>query len=151
MSENNSRPSWKSYFTTILEATALRSSCLSDKKGALIVKNQMVVSTGYSGAPRGVEPCVDKGVCYKRSLGYGHGQGHEFCLAVHAEANAILNAARNGISTEGCEMYCTHKPCENCIKMIIQSGITKVYYLHDYQSPTADNYITETGIVCEQL
>ena len=147
----DNRISWEQYFIQILKCTALRSSCLSSKKGAIIVKDNRLVGAGYSGAPTNVKSCIETGVCRKRQLGYSHGTGHEQCIAVHAEANAILNCALNGISTKDCIMYCTHKPCVNCLKMIIQSGIKKVFYLYDYEDSFTDELLSQTQIMCKEV
>lgn len=130
----------------IADLVSKRSSCLSSPKGAIIVKENRIIATGYSGAPAGITSCYDKGYCLKRSLGYGHGEGHDKCLAVHAEANAILQAASLGISCKDCVMYCTHKPCGNCAKLIINSGIASVYYLCEYPSEMTDKLFYESGI-----
>lgn len=142
-----SRPNWQEYFMKIAFETASRSSCFSEGKGAVIVKNGRIIATGYNGAPSGTKNCkYDIGICRKREKGYGHGEGHNECKAVHAEANAILSAAKLGISTEDCVMYCTHKPCENCMKMIIQSGIILVFYSKEYESEFSKELAKEAKI-----
>lgn len=140
------RKSWNDYFMGIAFATSERCSCFSESKGAVLVKDGRIISTGYNGAPSGITTCVDVGKCRKRSLGFGHGEGHGECKAVHAEANAILSAAKIGVSTDNCVLYCTHKPCEDCTKMLIQAGIRKVYYAKDYKSAFSDELINESGI-----
>ena len=142
------RPTWNQYYMRIAETAAERSSCLSEAKGAVIVNGtNSIIATGYNGAPKGIKNCkYDKKYCRKRKLGYGHGEGHNECLAVHAEANAILCATKSGISTEKCTMYCTHKPCEQCMKLIINAGIRKVYYEFEYESKLASKLAMESGV-----
>lgn len=140
------RPTWNQYFMKIAEITSERSTCLSDKKGAVIVKDNRIIATGYSGAPSKVKSCYETGVCEKRKLGYGHGEGHHVCRSVHAEANAIISAAKVGVSIDNSIMYCTHKPCESCMKLIINSGIKYVYYENEYDSQMARKLSTESGV-----
>lgn len=129
------RKSWDRYFMDIALIVSNRSTCLSAPKGAVIVKDKRILTTGYSGAPSGISDCkYDNKYCYKRKLGFNSGEGHDFCLAVHAEANAILQAASLGISIKGTTMYCTHKPCFDCFKLIINSDIQKIIYLNEYPS-----------------
>lgn len=141
------RVTWEEYFMMIAEVASSRCTCFSVAKGAAIVVDGHVVSTGYNGAPAGVRNCkYDIGVCRKRSLGYGHGEGHNECLAVHAEANAILSAGQVGVRIRGGTLYCTHKPCSECTKLIINSGITKIVYKHDYESDLADILLKEANV-----
>ena len=145
--ENNKRLSWTEYFMKIACTVSERSTCLSVPKGAVIVKDKRIIATGYSGAPAGVKNCAyDNGFCRKRKLGYGHGEGHNECLAIHAEANAILQAASLGIGCKDCVMYCTHKPCADCAKMIINSGIKMVIYKEFYPAQLTDNIMEEAGV-----
>lgn len=144
--KNDKRISWEEYFIKITKLVSEKSSCLSAPKGAIIIKDKRIIATGYSGAPAGIISCYEKGYCLKRSLGYGHGEGHDKCLAVHAEANSILQAASLGISCKDCIMYCTHKPCNDCAKLIINSGIKTVYYINDYPSEMTDNLFKESKI-----
>ena len=135
------------YFMNIAKVTAERTTCFSEPKGAVLVKENRIISTGYTGAPNGIDSCkYEDKECRKRKLGYGHGKGHDECKAVHAESNAILSAALLGISTKGSILYCTHKPCSECTKMLIQAGIHKIYYLNDYSSKFADEMLKQTNI-----
>lgn len=146
------RPSWNEYYMQIAELTAKRASCFSKEKGAVIVVNNRIIATGYNGAPSGVRNCLyDRGVCRKKELGYGHGEGHHECLGVHAEANAILSAANIGIGIKGGTMYCTHSPCEECAKLIINSGIKNIYYRNYYGSKLSDELLKEANITVQEL
>ncbi|MEX2033036.1 MAG: cytidine/deoxycytidylate deaminase family protein [Candidatus Colwellbacteria bacterium] len=119
------RPSWDEYFIKIAEIIGSRSTCDRAHVGAVITKNNVILSTGYNGAPRGLPHCDDVG----HELVDGH------CVrTVHAEANAIAQAARNGASIEGATIYLTISPCYDCFKMMINSGIKEVVYKEFYMS-----------------
>lgn len=146
------RPTWQEYFMKIAELTASRSTCFSEQKGAIIVKDGRIVATGYSGAPSRIKNCLcDIGYCRKRKLGFGHGEGHEYCLAVHAEENAILSAANIGVSINGAVLYCTHFPCINCAKSIINCGIKHIFYKNDYNDELSKDILNEAGIEVEKI
>jgi len=134
----DNRPSWDHYFMSIAEAVRMRCNCMSSKKGAIVVKEKKIVSTGYNGSPKGVKHCNDGGCerCTLRHLGQiKSGVYSAPCICCHAEENAIVQAAANGISTRDASMYCTYTPCTNCAKLIInagiQEGISKVEYPDD--------------------
>ena len=134
-----SRLPWHSYFLNIAQIASSRSTCFSPPKGAVIVVNKNIIATGYNGAPRGIKDCkYDIKKCRKRDLGFEHGTGHHECLATHAEANAIVQAARTGAKTEGATLYCTHQPCPDCAKLIINAGIAEVYWTEDYPSNSTE-------------
>ena len=140
------RLNWNDYFMEIAKLVAQRSSCLSRKVGAVIVKDNRVLSTGYNGSPSGLENCSDKGYCLRKGCKSGENLGT--CMAVHSEENAILQCAKTGISCEGATIYVTTYPCSNCMKSIIQSGIKKVIYLESYNSPLTDELVRLSGIEC---
>lgn len=100
--------------------------------GAVIVKNKRILTTGYNGAPAGVLSCVEKGECMRDKLNIPSGTRHELCYAIHAEQNAIIQAAKLGVSIEGATLYCTHQPCVICAKIIVNAGISKVVYAEGY-------------------
>lgn len=123
------RPDWDHYFMNITQQVKIRASCLSAKKGAILVKDKMIISTGYNGTPKGMMHCTSGGClrCTSRHLGkIKSGSYSEPCICVHSEENAIVQAAYNGISTKGAVMYSTFTPCTSCAKMIINAGITEV-------------------------
>ena len=128
------------------------SSCFQEQRkiGAVIVKNKRVLTTGYNGAPAGIKTCVEKGECLRRKLGIPSGQKHELCYAVHAEQNAIIQAARLGINIDGATLYCTHQPCILCAKMIVNSGIVRVVYEKGYPDDFALEIFAEAGVKCER-
>jgi dCMP deaminase len=129
---------------------ATRASCIRRQVGAVIVKDSMVLTTGYNGAPRGLAHASEAG-CLRDKLGIPSGQRHELCRGLHAEQNAIVQAARHGISIAGSTLYCTHHPCVICIKMIINAGIVAVYYSEGYADEIAKSIIAESGFPAYQL
>lgn len=128
------RPSWDEYFMNIAYETARRSNCLRRQIGAVLVRDRRIVSTGYNGTPMGVKNCFDGG-CARCSSDVASGQGYDTCICVHAEQNAIVLAARNGISTDGGVLYTTLRPCFGCVKESIQAGIIEVVYCEEYEYP----------------
>jgi dCMP deaminase len=127
---NISRPSWDDYFIQIAEIVKTRSTCIRRQVGAVLVNDKrQIVSTGYNGVPRGIEHCSEEN-CTK--LFEESGEKNELCPAVHAELNAILQAATAGFSPEGTTLYTTTRPCSNCTMAIINVGIKRVVYIEDY-------------------
>ena len=129
------------------------SSCARSGRsvGAIITKNKRILTTGYNGAPSGIFNCRDKGICMRDELGIPSGTQHEKCYAVHAEQNAIIQAAKLGVSVDGATLYCTHQPCTICTKMIINSGISRIVYKYPYPDKFAQELLEEAGIECEQF
>lgn len=134
------RISKAAYYMTAAKAISLRSTCLRRRYGAVVVKNDSIVASGYNGSPRGLQNCVDKGSCYRQDMGIPHGSNYELCKSVHAEQNAIINAARNGGSSIiGGTIYIFGydplepsrdfevRPCIMCSRFIINAGIEKVF------------------------
>lgn len=126
------------------------SKCFSPAKGAIIVKQDSIVSSGCITVPKGLQSCKERGYCLKRKAGYGHGTGNSKCISTHAEANAIFNAVKQGISTFGTTIYCTHSPCYECAKLIMQAGIMQVYYLHKYDN-VGIQMLLQSGIQVKQV
>jgi len=129
-----SRPSTDSYFMNIAIMVSSRTTCLRRRVGSVIVKGKQIVSTGYNGAPQGMPHCLEVG-CARENV--PSGERSELCRGAHAEQNAINFAARFGISIEGATVYTTHLPCSWCSKSIVNAGITRVVYLHDYPDPAS--------------
>ncbi len=140
------RPSWKKYFVEMAKLAATRSTCLRRQVGAVIVKDNRVLSTGYNGAPSNTNHCEDLGGCLRAKLGIPSGERHEICRAVHAEQNAIVQAAKHGVSIDGADLYCTHQPCSICAKMIINAGIKTVFYVNGYPDEFSMSFFEEVGI-----
>lgn len=145
-----SRPSWSEYFMTITDMVGKRSTCLRRHVGAILVKNRRILATGYNGAPAGIRHCEETG-CIRRDSGVPSGQRHELCRGLHAEQNAIIQAAYHGVSISGSTLYCTNKPCIICSKMLINAGIKKIIYGEGYEDPLADEMLTEAGIKVERF
>ncbi len=121
------RPSWDEYFLMLAKFVSMRSTCLAFPVGAVIVKNKQVLATGYNGSPSGTAHCTEQGFCYPELKSCTESKVLP-SRAVHAEANAIAQAAKHGIATEGSSIYVTLEPCLNCMKLIISAGITEIYY-----------------------
>jgi dCMP deaminase len=139
------RPTKDEYFMEIANVVAKRSTCLRIHVGAVIVKNGRILSTGYNGAPYGFEHCLDIG-CIREKENVAHGTRHELCRAVHAEQNAIIQAALHGVSIEGSTVYCTHQPCILCTKMIINGKIKRVVYQNGYPDEMSLKFLKQADI-----
>jgi dCMP deaminase len=139
------RPSWNQYFTSITRMVATRSTCLRRHVGAILVKEKRILATGYNGAPAGLKHCIDVG-CLREEASIPSGTRHELCRALHAEQNAIVQAAYHGISIAGSTLYCTNKPCVICSKMLINAGIEGIFFDKDYDDDLADAMLDEAGI-----
>lgn len=146
ITEKKRRPEWDEYFMRMAELTAERSTCLRRTVGAVIVKNKHVIATGYNGAPQGIAHCEDKGGCLRQQLGVPSGERHELCRALHAEQNAIIQAATLGQSVEGGTIYITHQPCVICAKMIINAGIKRIVVKEGYPDELALEILAEAGL-----
>lgn len=125
---------WDIRFMNLAKEIAKWSSCIRNNRqvGCVIVRDNKVITTGYNGAPTGIRTCRERGECIRDKLGIPSGTRSEVCYSVHAEQNAIIQAARDGVSLVGTTIYVTHQPCNNCAKMIINAGIEKVVYLNGY-------------------
>jgi dCMP deaminase len=121
------RPSWDEYFLMLAKLAATRSTCLAFPVGAVIVKDRQVLATGYNGSPSGTVHCTAQGFCYP-GLSSCDASKEFPSRAVHAEANAIAQAAKHGIPTDNATIYVTLEPCISCLKLIIASGIKEVFY-----------------------
>ena len=143
---------WDARFMELAHTIANWASCYQENRkiGAVIVKNKRILTTGYNGAPAGVKSCVERGECMRRRLNIPSGTRHELCYAIHAEQNAILQAARMGIRIDGATLYCSHQPCAICTKMIINVGIVRVVYRYPYPDPFACQLMKEAGIQVEE-
>ncbi len=139
---------WDVRFMELTQKVAEWSSCYQENRhvGAIIVRDKRVLTTGYNGAPSGVKSCVEKGECLRKKLGIPSGTRHELCYAVHAEQNAIAQAAKLGIVLEGATLYCTHQPCVICAKMIINSGIKRIIYKEGYPDEFSLQLLKEAGV-----
>ena len=142
----DNRPGWDEYFMDFAVLTAKRSTCLRRQVGAVIVQDKHVIATGYNGAPTGLEHCAERGGCLREELGVPSGEKHELCRALHAEQNAIIQAATLGHSIEGASIYITHQPCVICAKMIINAGIERIVVREGYPDELAVQILKEAGL-----
>jgi dCMP deaminase len=145
MPENDIRPSWNTYFMDITRLVAKRSTCLRRAVGAVVVKDRRILATGYNGAPSNVTHCKDAG-CLRKKLNVPSGEKHELCRGIHAEQNAIIQAAYHGVSIQGAALYCTNLPCSICAKMIINAGIKTIYYVEGYADSISEDMLKEADI-----
>ncbi len=139
------RPSWDAYFLGIAQLVSKRSTCLRRRVGAVIVKDKRILTTGYNGAPSGLAHCEEIG-CLRDALKVPSGQRHELCRALHAEMNAILQAAQYGRGVKEGSIYCTNQPCIIRAKMIVNAGIKKVIVLADYPDEQAKKIFKEAKV-----
>jgi len=140
------RPSWDEYFMEMAALTSRRSTCMRRQVGAVIVKDKHIISTGYNGAPRGIKHCEERGGCLREKLNVPSGERHELCMALHAEQNAIIQAATLGQSIEGGVIYVTHQPCVICAKMIINAGIKRIVVREGYPDQLSRDILGEAGL-----
>ena len=131
------RPDWDSYFMEIAQVVSKRSTCLRRSVGAVLVKDKQILSTGYNGTPKGLPHCEEVG-CLRQQLHVPSGQNHELCRGIHAEQNAVIQAAVHGSSTDGATIYCTHQPCVVCTKILINAGIKRIVYANPYPDKLAE-------------
>ena len=136
----------ENYYLDIAETVLERSTCLRRQYGAIIVRNDEIVATGYNGAPRGRKNCSDLGYCVREQMRVPRGERYELCRSVHAEANAITKLARSSNNSDGSTLYVTASPCIECAKLIIQAGIKRVVYAEKYRLNDGIELMERAGI-----
>ena len=139
------RPSYDEYFMEMAHVVSKRSTCLRRKVGALLVKDKHILCTGYNGAPKGLSHCSDVG-CLREEQNIPSGERHELCRGLHAEQNAIIQAALFGVSVKGSVLYCTNTPCIVCVKMLINAGVEEIIYSGEYPDDLARKILQESNI-----
>jgi dCMP deaminase len=139
------RPSYDEYFMEMAYVVAKRSTCLRRKVGAILVKEKHILSTGYNGAPKGMRHCSETG-CLRENMNIPSGERHELCRGLHAEQNAIIQAAVFGVSIKGSVLYCTNTPCVVCVKMLINAGVTEIIYAGEYPDNLAKLMMNESTL-----
>jgi len=144
------RPSLDEYFLEIAFVVGKRSTCLRNNVGAVVVRDKRILSIGYNGAPSGMEHCLEIG-CIRDLEKIPSGTQQEKCRAVHAEQNAIIQAAIHGVNVSGATIYCTHQPCILCTKMIINSNIKRVVYATLYPDTDSLNFFRNAGVEVEYI
>ncbi len=144
------RPDWDTYFLDIVELVSRRSTCRRRAVGAGLVRDKRILSTGYNGAPSKLQHCLDIG-CLREQQNVPSGERHELCRGLHAEQNAIIQAALHGVNTKDATLYCTNHPCVICAKMIINAGIRRIVIRYGYSDKLAADMLKEAGISVEML
>jgi dCMP deaminase len=139
------RPEWDDYFLDIVGLVAKRATCLRRSVGAALVRDRRILSTGYNGAPSGLRHCLEIG-CLRERLRIPSGERHELCRGLHAEQNAIIQAALHGVSVKGATLYCTNHPCMICAKMIINAGIVRIVVGGEYRDNLAEEMLAEANV-----
>ncbi len=143
--KSKKRPDWDEYFLGIAKLVSERSTCLRRHVGALIVKNRRILTTGYNGTPSGITHCEVVG-CLREKMKVPSGERHELCRGLHAEQNAIIQAALYGVDIGGGTLYCTNQPCVICAKMLINAGIKEIVMESGYPDEMAKKFFDEAGI-----
>ncbi|MCR4667537.1 MAG: cytidine/deoxycytidylate deaminase family protein [Desulfovibrio sp.] len=146
----HARIPWPDYFMQIVDLVRRRSTCIRRQVGALAVRENRILATGYNGVPRGIAHCLEVG-CLREQLGIPSGQRHEICRGIHAEQNVIIQAATHGISIAGSDIYTTTYPCVQCCKMLINCGVSAIYYAEAYPDELSQAMLAEAGIPVHQL
>ena len=144
---------WDYRFMEMAHIISGWTSCFAPGRaiGAVIVRDKRIMTTGYNGAPAGMKTCKERGYCLRRRLNIPSGTRAEVCYAIHAEQNAIIQAAKLGVCIEGATLYCTHQPCSVCAKMIVNAGIRRVVYEQGYPDDFTHEIFGETGVLVEKM
>jgi dCMP deaminase len=147
---SSSRPSYDEYFMKMAHLVATRSTCLRRHVGAVLVKDKHILSTGYNGPPKGLKHCDETG-CLRGKLDIPSGERHEICRGLHAEQNAIIQAAVFGVSIKDSVLYVTNTPCVVCAKMLINAGVSEIIYEGEYPDPLSMKMLDESNITLKQF
>ncbi|MCL2176935.1 MAG: cytidine/deoxycytidylate deaminase family protein [Firmicutes bacterium] len=144
---------WDKRFIEMAQLVGTWSSCFKRDRqmGAIVIKDKRILTTGYNGAPTNVKSCKERDECIRVKQGIKSGERHEICYAVHAETNAIVQAAKQGISLDGATLYVTHQPCSICTRIIINAGIVRVVYIHSYPDDWSNKLFAEAKVKVEQI
>ncbi|MBC7345227.1 MAG: dCMP deaminase family protein, partial [Clostridia bacterium] len=138
------------YFMEIARVVSRRSTCLRRQVGAILVRDRRILTTGYNGAPRGLPHCEELG-CLREELDIPAGERHELCRGIHAEQNAIIQAALHGVSTEGSTLYVTCEPCAVCAKMLLNAGVKRIVAGEGYPDALARELLATGGVAVERV
>ena len=144
------RPSWDEYFMSIAEQVAGRSTCLRRATGSVLVKDKRILATGYNGVPKGLAHCETAG-CIREQRQIPSGSHHELCRGIHAEQNAVIQAAKHGIAMDGSTAYCTHQPCVLCAKILLNAGVADIVFREPYPDPLSAELLAEACVVPRRL
>ena len=143
---------WDHRFMEMTHLVSSWSSCFNECRaiGAVVVKDKRVMTTGYNGAPQGIRTCKERGECLRRKLNIPSGTRTEICYAIHAEQNAVIQAAKLGVSIDGGTCYCTHQPCSVCAKILVNAGIKRIVYEQGYPDDFSLEILNEADIILER-
>ena len=145
------RPDWNTYFKQLTTLVASRSTCIRRKCGAIIVKNKRIISSGYNGPPPGFDHCT-KETCIRTVKNIPSGERHEICYAVHAEMNAIIQAAIHGVSVKNCDIYINTTPCSICARMLISINTKNIYFWNaEYPDGFAKELLEKANIPLHKI
>jgi len=144
------RPSWDHYFMDIVDLVSKRSTCLRRRVGAVLVRDRRILATGYNGVPSGIMHCSERG-CLRDQMNIPSGERHELCRGLHAEQNAVIQAALHGVGIRGATLYCTNHPCIICTKMLINAGIVEIVIRDGYQDELSKELLEEAGVEVRKL
>lgn len=144
------RPSWDEYFMSIAEQVSGRSTCLRRHTGAVLVKDKRILATGYNGVPAGLAHCEKVG-CLREQRKIASGSHHELCRGIHAEQNAVIQAAKHGIAIDGATVYCTHQPCVLCAKILLNAGVVDIVFRDPYPDPLSEELLAEAGVIPRRI
>lgn len=150
MEGTRTRPDWDTYFMDMARLASRRSSCIRRAVGAVLVKDRRMLATGYNGVPSGMVHCEQAG-CLRDRMNVPSGERHELCRGLHAEQNAIIQAAFHGVSIRDADLYCTNLPCIICAKMLINAGVRRIVYLEGYRDALAMEMLAEVGMELRKL
>jgi len=142
------RPPWDEYFLRIAREVSTRSTCIRRAVGAVLVRDLRILTTGYNGPPAGLPHCIEIG-CLRDRLGVPPGERHELCRGLHAEQNALIQAAIHGISVKGATLYCTATPCSLCAKMLINAGVLRIVAAEEYPDDFARELLSQAKVPVE--
>jgi len=146
------RISWDQYFMEIAKTASKRASCFRGKKvGAVLVKDKQILATGYNGAPKGVQNCLELDYCIRQKKELESGKRLEFCRATHAEQNAIAQAAFQGVATKGAVLYTTTFPCILCAKLLINAGIKEIVFQEEEKDELSKGILEEAKVKIRKL
>lgn len=139
------RPDWNEYFMMFADLASLRATCIRRQVGAVLVSDNRIIATGYNGAPKGIPHCTRE-TCLRAIHNVPSGTHHELCRGVHAEQNLICQAAYHGVSTRESSVYTSLRPCSICLKILINAGVSTIYYFDEYPDPLTDELMKTSDI-----
>lgn len=149
--ENIKEKEWDARFMRVAREVGSWTSCIRRPVGAVIVKNHRILTTGYNGSPQGILSCRERGVCLRDKLQIPSGTRQEMCYAIHAEQNAVVQAAKTNVSVDGATIYVTHQPCSLCTRILINAGIKRIVYAEGYPDEFSIQLLKEAGIQIEKI